>query len=217
MLRLLAVCIIALTPWRAFAADITVLVLGDSISAGYGLSANQVWVDRLKSRLDDARLNANVINASISGDTTRGGLERLPAALTRHEPDIVIIELGGNDGLRGLSLKAMRQNLEQMVTLSKDFGARVLLLGMRIPSNYGPAYTTRFNAVFHAAAEATEVALMPFFLEPIVSDNRYFQADGIHPSAEAQPLLLDALWPYLKPLLPEPLSVAPQSSAIKPD
>ena len=198
MIRVILFCLLATS---ALAGEKTLLVIGDSISAGYGLPANQVWVERLNSRLSTQNQHYTVVNASISGDTTSGGLSRLPAALKRHEPDIVIIELGGNDGLRGLSLKQMRLNLEAMTEKAKEHGAQVLLLGMQIPSNYGPAYTTRFNRVFHTVSESTGAALMPFFLEPIAGDIANFQADGIHPSAEAQELLLDGMWPYLEPLL----------------
>lgn len=198
MIRVILFCLLATS---ALAGEKTLLVIGDSISAGYGLPANQVWVERLNSRLASQNQDYTVVNASISGDTTSGGLSRLPAALQRHQPDIVIIELGGNDGLRGLSLKQMRLNLEGMTEKAKEHGAQVLLLGMQIPSNYGPAYTTRFNHVFRKVSESTGASLMPFFLEPIAGDINHFQTDGIHPSAEAQQLLLDGMWPYLEPLL----------------
>ena len=132
----------------------------------------------------------HLVNASISGDTSEGGLHRLPAALDRFKPDLLIIELGGNDGLRGYSLKQLRSNLESMARLAQETAAEVLILGMQIPSNYGPTYTTRFAATFDKAAKATDSALVPFLLEPIVHDRDYFQADGIHPTAAAQPLIM---------------------------
>lgn len=201
MFRLIALCIITLSSPVAFAENITVLVLGDSISAGYGLPTNQVWVEKLNSRLQQTEKEYTVVNASISGDTTSGGIARLPAAIKRHNPQIVIIELGGNDGLRGLSLKQMRINLEQMIQLTQDNQAKALILGMRIPSNYGPAYTKRFGQVFSKVAEKTGAAIMPFFLAPIAEDISNFQPDGIHPSVAAQEKLLDGMWPYLEPLL----------------
>ncbi|MCB1754080.1 MAG: arylesterase [Gammaproteobacteria bacterium] len=201
MLRIFLLGIITTCAPLAVAQNITVLVLGDSISAAYGLSQEQGWVTLLQARLSDRDPSYRVVNASISGDTSSGGLQRLPQALVTHDPDIVIIELGGNDGLRGQSLKNLRQNLEEMTRLSQAAGAKVLLLGMQIPSNYGPAYTERFSAAFTRVAKDTGAALMPFFLEPIGKDRTHFQSDGIHPSAAAQPLLLDGMWPYLEALL----------------
>ncbi len=201
MIKFVWLCIIALSSSVAFAENITVLVLGDSISAAYGLPQDKGWVKLLETRLQASHPDSKVVNASITGDTTTGGLKRLPQALQQHRPDIAIIELGGNDGLRGQSLKNMRNNLVQMIQLGQSAKAKVLLLGMRIPSNYGPAYTERFQRVFQKASEATGAALMPFFLEPIATDRRYFQSDGIHPSIEAQEKLLDGMWPFLQPLL----------------
>jgi len=179
----------------------TVLVVGDSISAAYGLAERDGWVHLAGERLAETNDEVTVINASISGDTTSGGLARLPDALERFEPDVVIIELGGNDGLRGYSLKEMRQNLIAMVTASEDAGASVLLLGMQIPTNYGAAYTRRFAQIFQKVADATGAAIVPFFLEPIALERDYFQRDGVHPTADAQPLLLEHVMPELSALL----------------
>ncbi len=167
-----------------------VLVVGDSISAAYGLDEADGWVQLAQKALVEEYPDIEMINASISGDTTEGALRRLPAALDRFEPDIVVIELGGNDGLRGYSLNKIRENLITLANMAQDTDAAVLILGMRIPSNYGPAYTEKFAQTFVDAAEATESELVPFFLEPIALDAKYFQKDGIHPTAEAQPLML---------------------------
>lgn len=179
----------------------TILVLGDSLSAGYGLNAEDGWVCLLERKLRAEGLPHRVVNASVSGDTSAGGLARLPAALERYEPQIVLIELGANDGLRALPLPAMRENLQRMVALARDAGATPVLLEMRIPSNYGPAYTDDFAAIFGQIAEAEDVPLVPFFLREIALDVQWFQADGMHPNAAAQPLMLDAVWPTLQPLL----------------
>lgn len=177
------------------------LVVGDSLSAGYGLETGKGWVDLLRQQLDAGRPRWNVINASVSGDTTAGGLARLPALLARDKPAVVILELGGNDALRGLSLQQTKNNLTKMVTLCKKAGAAVLLIGMQIPPNYGAAYTERFAAIFPAVAQSTHVALVPFLLSGVVSHPDWFQSDNIHPTAQAQPTMLDTVWPHLKPLL----------------
>lgn len=201
MLRLIMVLILAFTTPSVWANNITVLVLGDSISAGFGLMAGEGWVSLLDKNLNQDKQSVTVINSSITGDTSVGGLRRIPQALSTHNPDIVILELGGNDGLRGLSLKELRLNLIGITTLSQQAGADVLVLGMQIPSNYGEAYTGRFHKVFAKVAEKTSAVLMPFFLEPIAMERESFQDDGIHPNAEAQAILLDALLPYLTPLI----------------
>ncbi|MEE9334917.1 MAG: arylesterase [Granulosicoccaceae bacterium] len=169
----------------------TVLVIGDSIGAGYGLEEHQRWVQLLETKLRKDQPDLDIINASISGDTTSGGLQRLPAALTRFNPDVVIIELGGNDGLRGYPVKQMQKNLESMSTLAQEAGAQVLIAGMLIPSNYGSAYLQRFADAFVNAADNTKASLLPFLLEPIATERDYFQKDGIHPNAEAQPLIAE--------------------------
>lgn len=179
----------------------TVLVLGDSISAAYGLDEADGWVQLAQNQLESTFPDIKFINASISGDTTEGALRRLPVALDRFEPDVVIIELGGNDGLRGYPIKKIQENLQALAKLAKDANASVLILGMRIPSNYGPAYTEKFAQTFVDAAVTAEVELLPFFLEPIATDVVYFQKDGIHPTAEAQPLMLEPVLEVLVPML----------------
>ena len=181
----------------------TVLVVGDSISAAYGIDQDAGWVALAEEELREDFPDVEFVNASISGDTTGGGLARLPAALERFDPDVVVIELGGNDGLRAYPTARMRDNLEAMAEAAQDSGAETLILGMMIPSNYGPAYTAQFGEAFVEAAEATDSALVPFFLEPIASDRGAFQRDGIHPTAEAQPLLVDHALPALRELLEE--------------
>jgi len=189
-----------LLPNAAWAAP-TVLVFGDSLSAGYGVPIEKAWVALLQQRLRAQGYPQTVVNASVSGDTTAGGLARLPAALSRHKPELVLVELGANDGLRGLSLKKMRGNLTRMAQLSRTAGARVLLFEMRIPPNYGAAYAEEFRKSFAQVAKEQKTGLVPFFLAPIALDPDSFQDDGLHPTAEAQPQLLDAVWPHLKPLL----------------
>ena len=181
-----------------------VLVVGDSISAAYGLPAGAGWVDLLAARLKERGYTQRVINASISGDTTAGGRARLPTLLAQHRPGIVVIELGGNDGLRGGDLKAARENLDTMVAAATREGAKVLLVGMRMPPNYGPAYTREFDAMYTTVAAARKVPLVPFFYEGFGEKSELFQPDRIHPAAAAQPLLLDNAWPLLAPLLGKP-------------
>ncbi len=183
----------------------TILVMGDSISAAYGLAEKDGWVQLAENELSTRHPeDVTFVNASISGDTTSGGLARLPDALDRFQPDLVVIELGGNDGLRGYSLKQMRENLTAMVETSEAAGADVLILGMQIPSNYGTAYTRRFAEIFQKVAGKTEAALVPFFLEPIALKREFFQADGVHPTAEAQPLLLQHVLPAFLDILKIP-------------
>jgi acyl-CoA thioesterase-1 len=183
------------------AAPPTVLVLGDSISAGYGIRVEQGWVALLQAKLKEEGYGYQVVNASISGETTAGGLARLPRALALHHPAVVIVELGGNDGLRALPVTQMRINLAQMATLASAAGAKVLLLGMRMPPNYGPEYTERFSAAFSTLATDRKLAFVPFLLNGIALDPALMQADGIHPNPTGQPKLLDNVWPALKPLL----------------
>ena len=179
----------------------SVLVLGDSLSAAYGIEQNQGWVSLLQQRLAAQASDIKVINASISGETTAGGRARINDLLKRYHPDVVIVELGGNDGLRGLSIKQMSDNLEHIITSAKKSGARVLLLGMRLPPNYGPAYTRKFHEVYSQLAGRHRVALVPFMLEGIVEERDAFQRDGIHPTAAMQARILDNVWPTLRPLL----------------
>jgi acyl-CoA thioesterase-1 len=179
-----------------------VLIVGDSLSSEYGIRRNSGWVHLLRQRLDQQLPSPPaVINASISGDTTSGGLTRLPALLARNKPSLVIIELGGNDALRGLSLDMTRENLTQMSTLAKQAGAQVVIVGMQIPPNYGPAYSESFRDLFGAVAQSTGAALVPFLLAGLETDRTYFISDGIHPAENAQPRLLDNVWPIIAPLL----------------
>jgi acyl-CoA thioesterase-1 len=179
----------------------TVLVFGDSLSAGYGMAASQGWVALLDKRLATQRAGWKVVNASISGETTAGGVARIDAALARVKPAVVVIELGANDGLRGLPLAQTRRNLTRMVGASKASGAKVLLVGMRMPPNLGRVYTEGFEANYRAIAKAEGVALLPFLLEPVAGDRANFQDDNLHPIAAAQPKLLDHVWKALAPLL----------------
>ena len=183
------------------AAAGTLLVVGDSISAGFGLDTRQGWVTLLQQRLNDEGFDDKVVNASISGDTSAGGQARLPALLAEHKPDLVILELGGNDGLRGQQPTQLQQNLASMIDRSRDAGAEVLLLGMQIPPNYGPRYTNAFKAVYSDLAEEKKVPLVPFFLEGVGGVPELMQADGLHPAVNAQQKLLENVWPTLKPLL----------------
>lgn len=176
----------------------TVLVVGDSLSAGYGMSEQESWVSLLRDRLAAKGYGYEVVNASLTGDTTGSGLKRLPRTLALHDPAIVIIELGGNDGLRGTPIKLMRSNLAAMIELCRDAGAEVILAGMQIPTNYGSSYTQAFTAVYPELAAQYRLDLVEFFLERVALDLSLIQADGIHPTAEAQPLLLDNVWPVLE-------------------
>lgn len=179
----------------------TLLVVGDSISAAFGMDTRQGWVALLEKRLDEQGFDHQVVNASISGDTSAGGAARLPALLAEHQPELVIIELGGNDGLRGQPPAQLQQNLAAMVQASQQKGAQVLILGMQLPPNYGLRYTTAFAAVFPQVASEFSVPLVPFVLEGVGGVPEMMQADGIHPTAEAQSRLLENVWPTLKPLL----------------
>ena len=179
----------------------SILVVGDSLSAGYGIEMRAGWVTLLQQRLIKQGYPHAVVNASISGDTTSGGRARLPNALARHHPQIVILELGGNDGLRGLPLRETRANLEAMIKAAQSAGARVLLVGIHIPPNYGPEYTGKFHAIYHDLARIHSTALLPFLLDGVALTRGSMQPDGIHPRAAAQPRLLDNIWPHLEPLL----------------
>ena len=178
-----------------------ILILGDSLSVGYGIEVEEGWVQLLQSRIGTGGFDHRVVNASISGDTTRGGLARLESLLVEHAPAIVIVELGGNDGLRGLSLKETYHNLASIVDTIIQHDSRVLLVGIRLPPNYGPAYTQRFEAIYSELAERFSVPLVPFLLEGVALNSSLMQPDGIHPRRQAQPLLLDNVWPYLRPLI----------------
>ena len=183
------------------AAAGTILIVGDSISAGFGLDTRLGWVSLLEQRLAQEGHPDQVVNASISGDTSAGGLARLPALLTEHKPDVVIVELGGNDGLRGQLPAQLKQNLAGMIDSAKTAGAKVLLLGMKLPPNYGKRYTDAFAEVYTQLAAEKQIALVPFFLEGVGGNPQWMQADGLHPAAAGQKRLLDNVWPVLKPLL----------------
>lgn len=187
----------------------TILVMGDSLSAAYGIERDKGWVTLLAERLKD---DAQVINASISGETTSGGLQRFAELLRQRQPDIVLLELGGNDGLRGLSPNQMQANLASMIEQSQDADAQVLLLGIDIPPNYGQAYRDAFTGVFYSLAEEYDVSLVPFLLEDIALKDALMQSDGIHPTADAQPIILQNVWPELEPLLEPPLATTHQET-----
>jgi acyl-CoA thioesterase I len=179
----------------------TILVLGDSLSAAYGLDLKDGWVALLQQRLHEHGDDYRVVNAGISGDTTAGGLARLPDLLARHRPAILVIELGANDGLRGLRPAVIRDNLTRMIELGRAAGSRILLIGIRLPPNYGAAYERAFQAVFQEVAQAQDVPLVPFLLAGVAEDRTLMQADQVHPTAAAQPRMLDTVWPALEPLL----------------
>jgi len=182
----------------------TILIFGDSLSAGYGLAQDQAWPALLERRLKAEKLPHAVANASISGETSAGGRSRLPAALDRFKPAIVVLALGTNDGLRGLPTTQLRDNLRAMVRAAKAKKARVLLVGMRLPPNYGSSYTEEFGRAYTAVAKQEKLPLLPFLLEPVANDRANFQPDGLHPVAATQPKILDHVWPALKPLLKRP-------------
>ena len=192
--------VVAVLPLPAAAAP-KVLVLGDSLSAAYGIALEAGWVHLFQERIRSRGLSHEVINTSVSGETTSGGLARLPDLLDKHEPELVLIALGGNDGLRGLPIPRMEENLRAMLDSVQAAGAEAALFEMRIPSNYGATYTDRFRAAFTRVAEAEDAVLIPFLLADIAEDPEAFLDDGIHPSAQAQPGILEAVWPHLAPML----------------
>ena len=177
------------------------LVYGDSLSAGYGIAQQSAWPALLAKRLAREKPGWQLVNASIGGETSAGGRTRLPQALERFQPRVFVLALGANDGLRGLSLAQMRENLRAMIRLARQQGARVLLVGTRLPPNYGPVYTTEFADSFAQLAREEKVALLPFLLEPVALDDAAFQADRLHPTAAAQPKIADHVWGALRPLL----------------
>jgi len=197
---LLTVCFVA-GHFPLYAAPGTVLVVGDSLSAGYGVSNEQSWVSLLQNRLSEHGYKYTVVNASVSGDTTSQGLTKLPAALEHHQPTVVIIELGGNDGLRALAVDMIRQNLAQMIQLSQARNAKVLLVGTRLPPNYGPVYVSAFEHIYGELARQYQVALAPFLMQGVATDSRLMQEDGIHPNPAGHRRMLDTLWPQLEGLL----------------
>ncbi len=178
-----------------------VLVFGDSLSAGYGIRVEQGWVSLLAQKIEHEGYGFRVVNASVSGETTDGGLARLPRALAVQQPHIVLLELGANDGLRGLPLTGTRENLDKMITLLHSYHVAVLLLGLRMPPNYGERYTTGFMTMYQELAATHHIALLPFLLENVALTPGLMQADGLHPNEQGQPLLLDNVWPRLVPLL----------------
>jgi len=199
MSRILSVLIIALMSMPTSAKSI--VVLGDSISAGYGIEVSQGWVALLRDQLQSHNPPYSVHNESISGDTTAGGLARINPALQRHHPEIVIIELGANDGLRGLAPTLIKSNLAELVNRAQKAGAKVLLLSMRIPPNYGKRYTDMFYDIYPSLAKDLKIAYVPFILEDVALVNDLMQADGLHPNAKGQSLIVEKIWPQLKPLL----------------
>ena len=200
MLKFISVGIFVLLSFSAQAAG-TILVVGDSISAGDGLAQGQSWPSLLEKRLREQRLDYSVVNASISGDTTAGGRSRIGAAIEQARPAVVIIALGGNDGLRGLPVAALRDNLDAMIAGARARKARVVLAGMKLPPNYGPDYTQAFERSYAELAKRHKAALVPFLLEGVAENREFFQPDGIHPVAEAQPIILENVWKVLKPQL----------------
>lgn len=177
------------------------MVYGDSLSASYGVPREQGWVSLLAQRMQEEGLDYSVVNASVSGETTSGGVRRIDEALKAHRPAVVVIELGANDGLRGQPPEAMRRNLEAMIEACRRARAHVLLIGMRLPPNYGPDYISRFHQTFIDVARKHRLPVVPFLFEGFADDRAYFQSDALHPTARAQPLMLDTVWPALKPLL----------------
>jgi len=197
---IVAVACMAL-PGAGWAADKSIVVFGDSLSAAYGIAQSRGWVALLAERLKRERSDYSVVNASISGDTTAGGLARIDAALEKHRPSVLLLALGGNDGLRGLPVSQMKQNLSSMVERAQEAGARVLLVGIRVPPNYGPAYADAFEAAYRDVAKRYRVALLPFLLDGVAEKDELFQPDRIHPTQEAQPLIERHVWTALQPLL----------------
>lgn len=193
--------VLCLTPAVAEEDGAVVLVFGDSLSAAYRMNEEQGWVALLQAQIDEQDLSHRIVNGSVSGETTAGGLARLPAMLDAHNPDVVVLELGGNDGLRGLPVPSIQQNLERMIQLARDSGAEVLLVGMQIPPNYGPRYTGPFHAQYQELADRYQLTLIPFLLDGIAEDTSLMQDDGVHPTAEAQPLIVNIVWPVLQNML----------------
>lgn len=199
MLIRLFLLLILLAP--SFSGAATILVYGDSLSAGYGLARGEDWAQLLARRLREKKLDYTVTNASISGETTLGGLNRIDQALKTHHPAVTILALGANDGLRGSDIGAMRRNLERMIDAAHKAKSRVIIVGIRIPPNYGQQYTEKFHATFGDIAKKRRVTLVPFLLEGFADRRDYFQADNLHPTAAAQPLILETVWKALEPVL----------------
>lgn len=196
--------VLSLLAGMANAATPTILVLGDSLSAEYGLARGTGWVALMEQRLQAENINARVVNASVSGETTAGGVSRLPALLQQNHPKVVVVELGANDALRGLSLVSTQNNLTKITQASKASGARVVMVGMLVPPNFGKRYSEDFAGLFTKVANAESTALVPFFLKGVADrpdPREWFQADGMHPIAKAHPVILENMWPAIKPLL----------------
>lgn len=207
-LKILSVCTTLFFANLALAETISkpvILVFGDSLSAAYGIPKEKGWVNLLAQRINDKQLPYEVANASVSGETTAGGLSRLPAALQQFKPSIVVIELGANDGLRGLPTDAMKNNLEKMIAACKQVNARVVLLGMLIPPNYGPKYTNGFKQVYLDLSQTYKTPFVPFFLDGVSGHSDLVIEDGLHPNVIAQPKILENVWPTVKPLLNDQL------------
>lgn len=206
---LLLVVLIGLLPVSTLAEDVlaapaggpAILILGDSLSAAYGMEISQAWPSLLQDRLTDNGYAYRVFNSSITGDTTQGGLARLPRLLKKHQPEIVLLELGGNDGLRGISIDVTRENLSSMIKLGQQTGASVILAEMRIPPNYGRTYSEKFNANYDVLADQYGIVLLPFLLQDVALQEGLMQTDGIHPTASAQPIILEKVWTVIQPLL----------------
>jgi len=210
----LLLCLLVIAP-VVHASEPVLLVLGDSLSSGHGIDREQGWVSLLQKRLEEGGYRYKVVNASISGDTTLQGLRRLPQLLQRYQPTILIIELGGNDGLRGIPVTQIRENIADMLKRAQQQSARVLLLGMRLPPNYGPAYTRAFEQLYAELARQFDTAFVPFFLQG-VEGLEWMQSDGIHPRAEAQARLLENVWAGLHAILPDPLARTVRPARTKP-
>lgn len=202
-IALISLCFSGFVAWclPALAADPVVLIYGDSLSAAYGLPQSQGWAALLEKKIAEEKFPHRIVNASISGETTAGGLTRLDAVLAKSQPSIVILELGANDGLRGLPIQSTRSNLNIMLQKIKKTGAKVLLLGMKMPPNYGARYTAEFSETYSQLAKSHQTALVPFMLENIAAKPELIQQDGLHPNALGQPIILNNIWPHLKPLL----------------
>jgi acyl-CoA thioesterase-1 len=198
--------ILWLPPFTAASAEKSILVLGDSLSAAYGIARERGWVALLEERLKRERLDYSVVNASISGDTSGGGRARLKPLLDKHRPAVVVLELGGNDGLRGIPVTHMKSSLTAIIRESQGAGARVLLVGVKLPPNYGEVYTSAFEAAYRELATAHRIPLVPFILEDFAGKPEFFQPDRLHPTEAAQPLMLERVWKELKPLLNPPLA-----------
>ena len=197
----MAALLLLVSAANAYSAPKTLLVVGDSLSAEYGLARGTGWVALLEQKLRTQKVDANIVNASVSGETTSGGRTRLPALLSKHKPDVVVIELGANDGLRGLPVPAAEANLRAMVEASRKAGAQVLLVGMRMPPNYGRDYADKFFAMYGTLSKSVNVPLAPFMLDGVAQKPDLFQPDRLHPLAEAHPIILANIWPHLLPIL----------------